>query len=185
MTIKYPIASVHGRFQPPHLDHLEYIVAGFALADRLVIGITQPSIETLSQCPEDPHRSETLANPYTFAERCDLIRQMLKAVGILESRFSFIQFPIEDPQALRDAIDTKIPCLTTIRDQWNITKIERLQSLGYTVEVLWDRRGKDGIQGTEIRKLVRSNDDNWRKYLHSSVVEHLVATGLIKKMYCT
>lgn len=185
MTIKYPKASVHGRFQPPHLDHLEYIKAGLDLTHHLIIGITQPKIDTLIDCPEDPHRAEALANPFTFAERCDLIGEMLSAIGISESRYSFIQFPIENPEALRDAIDIKVPCLTTIRDQWNITKIERLRSLGYTVEVLWDRRGIDGIQGTEIRRLVRTENADWQRYLHPAIVKHLVATGLINKMRTT
>ena len=173
---------MHGRFQPPHLDHLEYIEAGLALTDHLVIGITQPMIDTLSDCPEDPHRSEALANPFTFAERCSLIRQMLCAIEVPESRFSFAEFPIEDPTALQVATDIQIPCFTTIRDQWNIIKIDRLRSLGYTVEVLWDRRGKDGIQGTEIRRLIRSDNPNWKKHLHPSVSEYLVGTGLIDRM---
>ena len=185
MTIKYPKASVHGRFQPPHLDHLEYIKAGLDLTHHLIIGITQPKIDTLIDCPEDPHRAEALANPFTFAERCDLISKMLGAFDISESRYSFIQFPIENPKALRDAIDIKVPCFTTIRDEWNITKIERLRSLGYTVKVLWDRRGTDGIQGTKIRRLIRTENSDWQKCLHPAVVEHLMATGLIDKIRTT
>ena len=173
---------MHGRFQPPHIEHLEYIEAGLALADHLIIGITQPSIDALSDCPEDPHRAAALANPFTFAERCELIGEMLRAIDISESRFSFIQFPIEAPLALRDAIDIKVPCLTTIRDQWNITKIERLRFLGYLVEILWDRRGISGIQGTEIRRLIRAESPDWRRYLHPAVSEHLEKTGLINKI---
>lgn len=182
MTKKYQLASVHGRFQPPHLDHLEYIEAGLELSEHLVIGITQPTIELLNDCPEDPHRAETPANPFSYEERCELITVMLIAQGYPDSRFSFIPFPIETPAKLEQRLAKSTPCLTTIRDQWNIVKIERLRSLGYLVDVLWDRRGQIGIQGTNVRTKVRNGDESWKNELHPAIVTRLLDTGLISKM---
>jgi nicotinamide mononucleotide adenylyltransferase len=182
MTKKYQTATVHGRFQPPHLDHFEYIEAGLKFSNHLIIGITQATIDLLNECPEDPHRSEAPANPFTFNERCELITAMLLAEGYLKEQFSFIPFPIELPEILERSISKDIPCLTTIRDQWNIVKIERLRSLGYVVEVLWDRQGQTGIQGTIIREKVQNEDESWKNQLHPAVVEILLRTNLISKM---
>ncbi len=33
---------VHGRFQPFHLDHLKYALAGLTHCDYLFVGITNP-----------------------------------------------------------------------------------------------------------------------------------------------
>ncbi len=182
MTKKYQLATVHGRFQPPHLDHLEYIEAGLKLSEHLVIGITQPTIDLLSECPEDPHRAEAPANPFTYEERCELVTAMLIARGCSAKQFSFMQFPIEVPGDLEKVLEKSTPCLTTIRDQWNIVKIERLRSLGYVVDVLWDRQGQKGIQGTNIRKKIQNGDSSWKEELHPAVVKELLDTGLISKM---
>jgi hypothetical protein len=64
----------------------------------------------------------------------------------------------------------------------NIVKIERLRSLGYVVEVLWDRQGQTGIQGTIIREKVQNEDESWKNQLHPAVVEILLRTNLISKM---
>jgi cytidyltransferase-like protein len=178
----YRVASVHGRFQPPHLDHLEYIEAGIALAEHLIIGITQPEIEALVACPEDPHRAQSNENPFTYSERCNLIRAMLTAKEISSSRFSFSRFPIETPDILNDFIATNIPCLTTIRDEWNLVKIERLRALNYSVHVLWDRTGQPGIRGSDIRKKIAENDASWRDALHPSVTSYLIDSGLLEKI---
>lgn len=182
MTKKYPKATVHGRFQPPHLDHLEYIEAGLNLSDHLIIGITQPTIDLLNKCPEDPHRAEAPANPFSYVERCELITAMLVAQGFSETQFSFIQFPIELPNELEKYVSISTPCLTTIRDQWNLVKIDRLRTLGFQVDVLWDRQGQAGIQGTNIRSKAQHGDETWKNYLHPAVVDKLLETGLVEKM---
>jgi nicotinamide mononucleotide adenylyltransferase len=172
-------ASVHGRFQPPHLDHLAYIEAGLEAAEHLIIGITQPEIVTLAACPEDPHRADSSANPFSYEERQAMISRMLMACGYLSSRFSFCRFPIEQPQKLTQFLPTNVVCLTTIRDKWNVIKVDRLRALGYTVEILWDKSDVEGIQGSRIRARMRANDDGWRTDVHSAVADYLISEGLL------
>ena len=179
---RYPLASAHGRFQPPHIEHLEYLEAALANSDHLVIGITQPENVALSDCPEDPHRAVASANPFSYDERCDMISAMLIARGHAPARFSFSRFPIEQPDRLVTSMPTQVVCLTTIRDQWNVVKIERLRSLGYVVIVLWDKRGVDGIQGTRIRARMASNDDGWIGDVHPAVAEYIVSKGLLARV---
>ena len=168
------IGTVHGRFQPPHLDHLEYILAGLARCERVVIGITQPDVSALSPCPEDPHRALQSSNPMTYEERTKAITLMLLAEGVSQERFSFTKFPIETPDLLPEFVPQTVKCFTTIRDEWNETKIHRLRELGYDVEVLWDRRDKAGLQGTIIRNRIACRDPNWAKGLHPAVANYLV-----------
>ena len=179
---RYPLASAHGRFQPPHVEHLEYLEAALENSDHLVIGITQPENVALSDCPEDPHRAAASANPFSYGERCDMIAAMLIARGHAPARFSFSRFPIEQPDMLLTSMPTQVVCLTTIRDQWNVVKIERLRSLGYVVVVLWDKSGVDGIQGTRIRARMASNDDNWIGDVHPAVAEYIVSKGLLTRV---
>jgi len=179
---RYPLASAHGRFQPPHVEHLEYLEAALANSDHLLIGITQPENIALTDCPEDPHRAVASANPFAYGERCDMISAMLIARGHAPSRFSFSRFPIEQPDILVSSVPTHVVCLTTIRDQWNVVKIERLRSLGYVVKVLWDRRGVDGIQGTRIRARMASNDASWLGDVHPAVAEYIVSKSLLTRV---
>ena len=37
-----PIGVIHGRFQMLHLGHMEYLLAGKARCERLIIGISNP-----------------------------------------------------------------------------------------------------------------------------------------------
>jgi nicotinamide mononucleotide adenylyltransferase len=168
-----PLGCVHGRFQPPHLEHQEYILEAARRCDHLIVGITQPNIADLSACPEDPHRSDAKNNPLTFDERCIAIRLMLMANAISQDRFSFVQFPIENPTYLANVLPKNAICYTTIRDDWNLNKVSRLEQQGYTVEILWDKRSEKGITGTQIRELAANGNASWKKYLQVDVANYL------------
>jgi cytidyltransferase-like protein len=181
-SFRFRVASVHGRFQPPHLEHLEYIVAALSLAEHVIVGITQPEIVALTACPEDPHRADQSANPFTYDERCEMISEMLVSDGFARDRFSFARFPIEQPDLVTAALPISVPCITTIRDKWNLVKIERLRSLGYDVHVLWDRSDVFGIQGTRVRELIQLDDPTWKKFLHPTVTDFMVARDLVSRL---
>lgn len=178
----HDLASVHGRFQPPHLDHLEYMLAALARTKHCIVGITQPNVGQLTDCPEDPHRSEERSNPLSYEERCVAITNMLVAEGVQTERFSFVRFPIEDPLVLTQYIDVSVLCFTTIRDEWNVVKVDRLKSLGYDVHVLWDRRGQAGIQGTEIRRKIAEQDNSWRVAVHPAVIAYMERYGILDRI---
>ncbi|MEC5397367.1 hypothetical protein [Uliginosibacterium sp. H1] len=176
------IGCVHGRFQPLHLDHLEYILAAFDKANRLIIGITQPDVGNLKECVQDPHRSIRAENPLTYEERCEAIAEAIVGSGVNRNRFEFTAFPIDQPNLLSSLVPLSVVCFTTIRDSWNREKINRLLDTGYKVEVLWDRSGQTGIAGTNIREMIRSGNEQWQQLVPATVSAYLTRNRILDRI---
>ncbi len=167
------MASVHGRFQPFHLDHLDYVLRGLNMADYLYIGITQ----IFNRSPESisgsgVHRAEPDSNPFTFYERAQMIRAALAGEGIQESRYQIIPFPLERPSELSCFLPLDIPILTTRVDAWNDRKNEMLRDLGFKVSILVSRE-KASVRGSCIRSSMRDGNDQWTKMVPPTTVEFL------------
>jgi len=173
---------VHGRFQPPHLDHMEYILAALERVEHLIIGIAQPNAPFLDDCAADPHRALPEDNPLTYVERCTAIEKMLSGVGTSRDRYSFSPFPIDRPDELPSHVPTTITCFTTIRDEWNKKKIQILRERGYEVHVLWDKSNENGISGTDIRRRIRSSDAIWKDSVHPAVAGYLDSEHLLDRI---
>ena len=160
MTIRE--GSVHGRFQPFHMDHLEYALAAKAKCDFLWIGITKYDITPEDANPLARERERPENNPLTYFERISIIRNALVEAGVREDLFRFVPFPIEAPIRLHAFMPTVIPCFTTIREDWNREKIKVLEAQGYTVDVLWERLGGKRISGKAIRDDILSGGARWK-----------------------
>ncbi|HJR07726.1 MAG TPA: hypothetical protein VJ842_10730 [Pyrinomonadaceae bacterium] len=158
---KFKDASVHGRFQVPHNDHLKYILAAKQRCDFLWIGIARPDIREQIPCDIAKHRMDRLSNPLTYFERTGIVSEMLVEAGVNEAEFGFVPFPIDQPDRLSDFIPTSIPCFTTICDEWNEHKVEVLRNLGYEVIILWENRNPL-ITGRKVRELIRGGSGAWR-----------------------
>ena len=91
--MRHPLGFIHGRFQVLHNDHLKYLLAGKALCDRLIVGVTNPDETSTADEPADPHRSDAGNNPLTYAEREAMIRAALREAGVPETDFDVIPFP--------------------------------------------------------------------------------------------
>lgn len=155
-------AFIHGRFQPPHIQHLEYMLTAKERCSFLWIGITRYDVRSELSSPAAPYRVASLSNPLTYFERVETITEMLIAAGIQCGEFSCVPFPIEQPEKITDFMRTDIPCFTTICDQWNHHKIKVLEGLGFQVNVLWDRSNSNkGASGTIIRQKALANDSSW------------------------
>src|SRR5271169_4771736 len=85
-------ASVHGRFQPLHNDHVEYIMEAKKRCEYLWIGITKYDVDQLN--PLGRHRERPEANPLTFFERIKIIKEALIDFDISPANFGFLPFPI-------------------------------------------------------------------------------------------
>lgn len=157
----YPVGSAHGRFQPLHNGHLEYLLAAKERCRFLWVGITQWDVRSLQQS-QDAHRHEPAHNPMTFFERLEMISTVLMDAGISRNDFAVIPFPIEEPTKLRDFLPVNIPVFTTIYDDWNRHKVEVLTRLGYEVLVLWERVDKQ-IDGMRVRQWLRDGNDQWKR----------------------
>lgn len=159
---KYPVGSVHGRFQPPHNQHIEYILEAKKRCDFLWIGITQYDIKDLHDTPTIPHRSEAKNNPLTYFERINILREALISNDIEEQQFSFVPFPLESPTHLKGFLPLDIPIFTTICDEWNSFKVKLLEECGYRVIVLFEREGEI-IRGKTIRSCIAAGGIIWEQ----------------------
>jgi cytidyltransferase-like protein len=174
-------AFVHGRFQPFHKQHLEYIVAAKQRCDFLYIGITRSDPTQQQQCEVAPHRADALANLLSYFERTEMISRCLLAEGFHRGQFGFVPIPIDNPECLPYFMGRDIQCFTTTCDDWNLHKIAVLERSGYKVLSLIDRRdpGRVGsyISGSNIRNLIAKNDDSWVSFVPKAVAHYLMEIG--------
>jgi cytidyltransferase-like protein len=168
--------SVHGRFQPFHNGHLDYVMEAFDRADFIWVGLTQlfrPKTDTASG------REAAASNPLSFRDRSDLVEMALVAAGISRARFRITPFPIETPERLNEFIPQGCLCFTTLVNAWNDEKVRRLQLHGYPTEIL-SLSVPDNMRvtsGTEIRRLIRAEDATWARFVPSAVAE-AISDGL-------
>ena len=155
-----PEGSAHGRFQPFHNEHFEYVTAAYRNCNFLWIGITKYDLDT-EISPLGREREKPENNPLTYFERISIIGDSLSDVGIPRSRFGFIPFPIEHPHKLKQFLSTSVVCFTTICESWNREKIGVLNAEGYPVRVLWEREKK--VTGHAIREQIVNGDRSWKE----------------------
>ncbi len=183
--MKLPIGSVHGRFQPLHFEHLEYLAAALQRVRFLHVGITQ--FDTASLLHVDgagEHRADPRSNPFTYFERAELASLALCGLGTSPERFRVGPFPIERPNDLADFLPLTVPVLTTRVDEWNDSKIAILTSIGYHVEVLYEREPK-GVSGAQIRELMATGNPEWESLVPESTVAFLRSLNLSERLNST
>ena len=164
-------ASAHGRFQPFHLGHLEYVLAAKARCTFLWIGITKYDVTPSALNPLGTKREQPANNPFTYYERVKMITAALAAAGIGRDTFGFVPFPIETPSHLPAFLPLTIPCFTTICEEWNRQKIAVLTEIGYSVHVLWEKEKL--ISAADVRDAILHGDDAWRSKVPSAVAAFL------------
>lgn len=155
-----PVAVIHGRFQPLHLGHLEYLLAGADRCETLVVGITNPDPWTVAEEPTDPERGSPEANPCTYYERFLMVEGALTEAGVKGDRLRIVPFPHSFPERLAHYAPPEARYLLTVYDDWGETKVERFQDLGLTVEVMW-RRTEKPVSGARVRAAIAAGHD-WR-----------------------
>jgi cytidyltransferase-like protein len=173
-------ASVHGRFQPFHNGHLEYVLAAKRNCDFLWIGITKFDTTPSGLNPLGRLRERPENNPLTFFERIAIISATLEEVGIERDTFGFIPFPIEEPQKLGIFLPKHIPIYTTICEDWNREKIDLLTSAGYDVRVLWERAKV--TSGSKVREQLIAADPEWKKSVPAATARYIEALGLADRL---
>jgi nicotinamide mononucleotide adenylyltransferase len=169
--------SVHGRFQPFHNGHLDYVLEAFGRADFLWVGLTQIFQPRSDPLKNEAGREQATSNPLTFRDRCDLVDAALVGAGIDRERFRITPFPIEAPEHLHEFIPPGCMCFTTLINEWNNEKVKRLNANGFRTEIL-GLSVPDNMRvtsGTEIRRLIRTGDSSWARFVPPAVAEIIVA----------
>lgn len=165
------IGSVHGRFQPFHNGHLDYVLQAFDRAEFVWIGLTQifrPRADT-----EGASRDKLVSNPLSFLDRSELVEAALIGSGVRRDRFRVTPFPIERPETLEEFIPSQCVCFTTRVNEWNDEKVMRLNAQGFPTEILATSQ-PDNMRvnsGTEIRRLIRAGDPTWARFVPEPVAE--------------
>jgi cytidyltransferase-like protein len=164
----------HGRFQPLHVGHLEYLLASKAKCQVLVVGITNPDPWMTAFEPTDANRGEESANPFTYYERYLMVAGALKGANIPPDEFRIVPFPHGFPGRLKYYAPAGARYFLTVYDEWGDTKVARLRALGLDVEVLWRRRTKV-TSGSEIRRRIRDGLP-WEHLVPAGVAETISAS---------
>lgn len=182
MAQMYDVASAHGRFQPLHLGHVEYLLAVKQRCRFLYVGVTQYVLSRLENTSDSaPHRAEPISNPMTFFERQAMIRDVLVECGMPHMEFGVIPFPIEDIAIIPEFLPLEIPVLTTIYEDWNREKVARLRAVGYVVEVLYADRERV-YSGTEIRRLIMKGNMRWKELVPPATIRWVERIGMEQRL---
>jgi cytidyltransferase-like protein len=145
---------VHGRFQPFHNGHLEYVLRARQRCERLIIGIAAADPTAILREGTNPHRHEPASNPFTYFERLLMIRDALLAEGLKARDFGLVPFPVHEPVLIGHYVPGGTVHFVRVYSRWEEEKVRRLRGEGFSVEIL-DPGGEKKVSGTEVRRLMR------------------------------
>jgi cytidyltransferase-like protein len=158
---------IHGRFQPFHLGHLEYLKGAAARCEEVFVGITNPDPERVKPEASDPLRHLPESNPYTYVERLLMVKAAAGDTGIEAERLHVIPFPINEPELWRAYVPEDAVQFIRLFSDWGGAKVERLRAAGYEVVVL-DEGAEKEISGAEVREAMRTGGD-WERLVPPGV----------------
>ena len=169
MIGKPHIGIVHGRFQPLHIGHMEYIQCATTRCEHLIVGIANPDPSLTVFNAASPHRSRESANPFRYYERQLFIRHSLLDAGVLADDFTVVPFPINKLELLQYYVPEDATHFITIYDAWGYAKRDALKAFGFQVEVLWENDpSKKLTSGQEIRRRI-AQGESWENLVPSAV----------------
>ncbi len=174
------IGAVCGRFQIFHLDHLRYVLAAKERCEHLIVGITSPDSSVSPAEQADVNRGKAEANPCTYYERMKMVEGALLEAGLSRAEFDIVPFPIGKAELLRFYLPDDAHIFVTILDRWGHEKTERMRSLGYEVEVLWEKTEKN-ISSSMIRGFIARGED-WRVFVPEATHRFVVQNGIDKRI---
>jgi cytidyltransferase-like protein len=173
---------ITGRFQPFHNGHLEYAVEASAGADLLVVGLTNVLREQSVVIADVPaHRLRDDSNPLSDAERALVALEALRADSRLTCEVAATLVPIEQPHLVPSCVPSSWEVALTLHEPWNERKKAIFEELGYRVVVVCADSSKD-FQGSEIRRLIRNDDDAWRALVPVGVARAMDNLGITARL---
>ncbi len=146
---------IHGRFQPFHNGHLEYLRGAAARSDEVFVGITNPDPWRVREEPSDPLRHLPESNPFTYVERLLMIAAVAADEGAVAH---VIPFPVNEPELWPAYVPEGVTQYLRLFSAWGGTKLERMREAGYEVVVL-DEGAEKRLSGVEVREAMRAGGD--------------------------
>ena len=157
-----PTCLFIGRFQPYHIGHHLVIKGMVKLCGKIVIGIGSSQ------------ESRTEKNPYTAQERKEMIQQTLQDEDIIPMfNVVFIELSdMEDDEVWASTVLEKAGAVDVVwtGDEWTKKCFEG------KIEVK-DIKEVPGISATEIRKMIKAGDMDWKTKVPASVVKGVQDLG--------
>jgi cytidyltransferase-like protein len=143
---------IHGRFQPFHNGHLEYLRGAAARSDEVFVGITNPDPQRVKQEASDPLRHLPESNPFTYVERLLMVEAVAEDEAI---RAHVIPFPVNEPELWPAYVPAGVTQYLRLFSEWGGTKLDRMREAGYDVVVL-DEGAEKELSGADVRAALRS-----------------------------
>lgn len=176
---------VYGRFQIMHLKHAEYILAAKMRCQRLYIGITYPDDLYAPEKEEESYRLKRGANPMTYVERYEMIRDCLLDFGVPRAEFDIIPFPVDRPTYLNRYLPQDAVCFMSVCDEWTRKNEQLFQQKGIPTEVLWRRPDEEkGVTGTEVRQRILAGE-KWSDLVPRTVYDYVISHGIDNRIKFT
>jgi nicotinamide-nucleotide adenylyltransferase len=149
---------IHGRFQPFHNGHLEYLRGAYERSDEVFVGITNPDPARIKPEASDPLRHLPEANPWTYAERLLMVKAAARGAGLDLARIHVIPFPVNEPELWPAYVPEGVTQYIRLFSEWGGTKLDRLREAGHDVVVL-DEGVEKAISGADVRETLREGGD--------------------------
>jgi cytidyltransferase-like protein len=146
---------IHGRFQPFHNGHLEYLRGAAARSDEVFVGITNPDPTRIKEEPSDPLRHLPESNPFTYVERLLMVQAVAEDEAM---RVHVIPFPVNEPDLWPAYVPPGVTQFLRLFSEWGGTKLDRMREAGYDVVILDEGIEKE-ISGAEVRAAIRAGGE--------------------------
>jgi cytidyltransferase-like protein len=166
------VICIHGRFQPFHLGHMDYLHKCLERWPKVIVGLVTPPSQS-SAISQYAHRNQRSSNPLSYLERMHLVRLSLEELGCDQGRVDFVPFPIDSVDQLDLFIPKNMKCVTTDLYEWNRFKISQLETAGFEPLVLSECE-KVSFDGTLIRQLMIKGDRSWTEMVAAKVASALL-----------
>src|SRR5262245_52456138 len=167
---------IHGRFQPFHLGHLEYLRGAAERSDEVFIGITNPDPTRIRPEPSDPLRHLPESNPYSYVERLLMVKAAAVDLGLEAESVHVIPFPVNEPELWPAYVPKGVTQYLRLFSAWGGTKLDRLRDAGYEVVIL-DQGAEKEVSGAEVRAAMRDGGD-WDSLVPAGVARVIRALGM-------
>ena len=158
---------IHGRFQPFHNGHLEYMRGAAERCEELFVGITNPDPERVKPEASDPLRHLPESNPWTYAERLLMVKAAAGDLGLELERVHVIPFPVNEPELWGAYVPAGVTQYLRLFSDWGGEKLDRLRAAGYEVVVLDEGADKE-VSGSDVREALRSGGE-WEAFVPAGV----------------
>lgn len=160
---------IHGRFQPFHNGHLEYLIAAAARCETLLVGLANPDpLGAAEWFDPDSYRPES--NPFTDAERVLMLDAVLADLD-LRWRTRVVRFSIQPTAVSATDIPEGTVHFLRVFDAWERRQAERLVQAGVDAVVLHEGRPKT-VSGSQVRALLRAGE-GWDRRVPRAVARVL------------